>query len=160
MEVIVMFIKNASELGLFKGVDLPNQSPTVTHLCYADNIIFMGEWSDKNAVSLSRFLREISRLAGIINCGVGSFPFVYLGLPNRANLKRVKFWEPVVRKFQKKLSSWKAKTLSFAGRVTLAKAVLGSLPSYFLGVFRAPKSVLNTLKGLRRSFIWGNWNDQ
>ncbi|MFS8008208.1 hypothetical protein Hanom_Chr14g01270001 [Helianthus anomalus] len=81
--------------------------------------------------------------------------FVYLGLPIMANMKRIKYWEPVIRKFCSKLNGWKSKTLSFTGRVTLTKAVLRSLSSYFLGIFKAPKVVLKTLEGIRRSFVWG-----
>ncbi|XP_021980594.2 uncharacterized protein LOC110876743 [Helianthus annuus] len=50
---------------------------------------------------------------------------------------------------------WKARHLSFTGRMALAKAVLGSLPSYFLLLFSAPKCVLNKLEKIRRNFIWG-----
>ncbi|XP_021986463.1 uncharacterized protein LOC110882867 [Helianthus annuus] len=98
---------------------------------------------------------EINDVASIFNCGVGTFPFTYLGLPIGANMKRVKHWEPIINRFHKRLNGWKAKTLSFAGRVTLAKSVLGSLSSYFLGVFKAPKAVLKTLEGIRRKFVWG-----
>jgi hypothetical protein len=41
--------------------------------------------------------------------------------------------------------------------VTLAKSVLGSLPSYYLSLFNAPKCVLITLEGLRRAFVWGEF---
>ncbi|KAJ0842900.1 putative reverse transcriptase zinc-binding domain-containing protein [Helianthus annuus] len=70
-------------------------------------------------------------------------------------MKRVKFWQPVVERFNKKLSKWKAKNLSFAGRVTLAKAVLGSLPSYYLSLFAAPKAIISKLEKIRRDFLWG-----
>ncbi|KAJ0929069.1 putative reverse transcriptase zinc-binding domain-containing protein [Helianthus annuus] len=94
-------------------------------------------------------------MANLLNCGVGSMPFSYLGIPIGANMKHAKHWQPVVDKFTKKLSSWKARNLSFAGRVTLAKSVLGSLPSYYLSLFHAPRVVINKLERLRRDFVWG-----
>ncbi|KAJ0813272.1 hypothetical protein HanPSC8_Chr17g0771521 [Helianthus annuus] len=36
----------------------------------------------------------------------------------------VKNWKPIIERFENKLSLWKARTLSFGGRVTLVKAVL------------------------------------
>jgi hypothetical protein len=94
-------------------------------------------------------------MAHILGCDIGSFPFTYLGIPIGANMRSSKNWEPVISRFQRKLSGWKARTLSFAGKITLAKSVLGSLPSYYLSLFKAPKNVLATLEGLRRSFVWG-----
>lgn len=37
----------------------------------------------------------------------------------------------------------------------LAKAVLGSLPTYFMSIFKAPVQVINRLEGIRRRFLWG-----
>ncbi|XP_021971406.1 uncharacterized protein LOC110866570 [Helianthus annuus] len=70
-------------------------------------------------------------------------------------MKRTKFWKPVIDKLSAKLSRWKANHLSFAGRMTLAKSVLGSLPSYFLSLFAAPKSIIERIEKIRRNFVWG-----
>ncbi|KAM0025801.1 putative reverse transcriptase zinc-binding domain-containing protein [Helianthus debilis subsp. tardiflorus] len=70
-------------------------------------------------------------------------------------MKKAKFWKPVVDKFNAKLSKWKARHLSFAGRMTLAKSVLGNLPTYFLSLFAAPKCIVQKLEKIRREFIWG-----
>ena len=64
-------------------------------------------------------------------------------------------WKPLVDRFHKRLSKWKSKTLSFGGRLTLIKAVLGSLGVYFFSSYKAPKSVISELESLRRSFFWG-----
>lgn len=64
-------------------------------------------------------------------------------------------WNSILDKLRLKLSIWKAKTLSFGGRITLAKAILGSLPTFFLSIFGAPIGVINSLEKLRRQFIWG-----
>ncbi|XP_022031634.1 uncharacterized protein LOC110932618 [Helianthus annuus] len=39
--------------------------------------------------------------------------------------------------------------------MTLAKSVLGSLPSYFLSLFAAPKCIIHKLEKIRRDFVWG-----
>ncbi|KAJ0533882.1 putative RNA-directed DNA polymerase [Helianthus annuus] len=180
LEVLVMFVNKSVDIGLFHGLKLTNDGPVLSHLCYADDVLFIGEWSDHNAMSLKRLLRclflvsglkvndhkchlygvgvsevEITRLARVLNCGIGKFPFYYLGIPVGANMKRSNFWKPIVEKFRKKLSGWKARHLSLAGRVTLAKSVLGSLPSYYLSLFPAPKGVIKQLEGIRRDFVWG-----
>ncbi|XP_022003475.1 uncharacterized protein LOC110900926 [Helianthus annuus] len=53
-------------------------------------------------------------------------------------MKYSKNWDPVVTKFRNKLNNWRAKNLSFGGRLTLVKVVLSSLPLYFFSMFKAP----------------------
>lgn len=67
----------------------------------------------------------------------------------------VKNWKPVIEKFRNKLSSWKSKTLSFGGRLTLIKSVLGNLPTYYLSIFRPLVGVIESLEKTRRRFLWG-----
>ncbi|KAJ0907739.1 putative RNA-directed DNA polymerase [Helianthus annuus] len=55
MEMLVMFINKAVKLGLFHGIKLPNDGPILSHLCYADDVLFIGEWSDHNALILQGF---------------------------------------------------------------------------------------------------------
>ncbi|XP_017632558.1 uncharacterized protein LOC108475063 [Gossypium arboreum] len=60
----------------------------------------------------------------------------------------------LVEKVRNRLSSWDAKSLSFAGRVTLAQSVLLAIPSYFMQSSLVPKGVCDTIEGLIRQFIW------
>jgi hypothetical protein len=57
---------------------------------------------------------------------------------------------------QNKLAAWKAKNLSFAGRVTLAKSVMEAIPIYPMMTTNIPQSVLHEIQRLQRSFIWGD----
>nr|KYP49896.1 Putative ribonuclease H protein At1g65750 family [Cajanus cajan] len=45
-------------------------------------------------------------MAQFLNYKVGSFPCSYLGLPIGANPKRLKTWQPVIQKMQRRLSKW------------------------------------------------------
>ncbi|GJY25085.1 hypothetical protein Tco_0399811, partial [Tanacetum coccineum] len=56
-----------------------------------------------------------------------------------------KAWDDVVAKLRKRLSKWKAKTLSIGTRFTLLKSVLGASPLYTMSIFKVPKGVLNLL---------------
>ncbi|XP_022031337.1 uncharacterized protein LOC110932300 [Helianthus annuus] len=152
----------ATDSGLFKGITLPNNGPVVSHLFYADDVVFIGDGNVEHAKNLNRILRcfflalglkvspskskvygigleeiELSFLASALDCNVGDMPFKYLRMLVGANMSRVASWKPVVDRFNAKLSRWNAKSLSFAGRVTLAKAVLGNLPTYFLCLCKA-----------------------
>ncbi|KAJ0805669.1 putative RNA-directed DNA polymerase [Helianthus annuus] len=180
MEALSGIMKKASEVGLFQGIRCSNFGMTLTHFLYADDVVFLGEWSTLNVLNLRRILRcfylssglkvnlskcslygvgveeaGVVSLANILRCKAGSFPFKYLGLYVGANMNLVRNWKPIVDLFKSRLSIWKAKKLSYGGRIALLKSVLSSLPTYFFSLYRAPVQVLNQLERLRRTFFWG-----
>ncbi|GJV23438.1 putative RNA-directed DNA polymerase, eukaryota, reverse transcriptase zinc-binding domain protein [Tanacetum coccineum] len=111
------------------------------------------EWNKENAKSKiygCGLLRsgEIIEMARWMGCGVGEFPFTYLGLPIGVCMRRTCAWNPVVEKFKKRLADWKAKTMSFGGRLPLVKSVLGSLPLYYFSMFSVPASVIKNLESI------------
>jgi hypothetical protein len=163
MEALSLVMNKAVEVGVYHGLILPKNGPSLSHLFYADDAIFIGQWSLVNALNLNRILRcfflasglrvnfnkinlygvgvtqaYVNMLANTLNCTVGIMPLIYLGMPVGANMNHVKIWEPVVSSFQSKLALWKAKSLSFGGRITLIKSVLSSLPLYYFSLFKAP----------------------
>lgn len=180
MEGLNVAMKAARDKGLYTGIHIPNSDCVISHLFYADDAIFVGEWSRRNIKNLARILRcfhvssglkvnfhksklfglrsnpqETIRWSNVLGCEAGTLPFKYLGVTVGANMKLSKNWKPLIDRFRSKLSDWKAKTLSFGGRLTLIKSVLGNLPTYYLSLFKAPKGVLSELERLRRRFLWG-----
>ncbi|GJT44118.1 hypothetical protein Tco_0952833 [Tanacetum coccineum] len=144
------------------------------------NALFFGEWSKSNVRYLIHILdcfhdvsglkinldksrlfgigvspEEVSSIARPVNYSHWSLPFIYLGLPVGRSMKKIDAWNEVVNKFTRRLSSWKANILSIGGRLTLVKLVLGSLPLYYLSLFKAPTSVIFLLESIRRRFFWG-----
>ena len=61
---------------------------------------------------------------------------------------------------RKKLSEWAAKSLSLAGRITLAKSVLLAIPSYAMQTTKLPSGLCNRIEKLIRNFIWGSSNEE
>nr|GEX54126.1 RNA-directed DNA polymerase, eukaryota, reverse transcriptase zinc-binding domain protein [Tanacetum cinerariifolium] len=69
-----------------------------------------------------------------------------------------------------RLSKWKMKTLSIGGRLTLLKSVLGSMPIFYMSIFKVPMQVLQRMESIRCQFfngvdlgqkkpIWFKWNN-
>ncbi|GJT52416.1 RNA-directed DNA polymerase, eukaryota, reverse transcriptase zinc-binding domain protein [Tanacetum coccineum] len=98
---------------------------------------------------------DIRRMADHFGCLANNLPFIYLGIKVGANMKRVNSWSEVVNKVTNKLSSWKAKTLSARGRLTLIKSVLGAISTYYMSLFKVPEGILSHLEGLRNNFFLG-----
>ncbi|GKD57735.1 RNA-directed DNA polymerase, eukaryota, reverse transcriptase zinc-binding domain protein, partial [Tanacetum coccineum] len=109
-------------------------------------------WSLENAKNLCRILRcfhmssqlkvnfnkskffgvgvgnmETLSFASILNLQPSTLPCTYLGLPIGSNMSKGCNWKPIIDKFHNKLTSWKARTLSYGGRLTLLESILGAL---------------------------------
>jgi len=59
----------------------------------------------------------------------------------------------LVRKAHNKLQSWKASSISKAGRLVLIQSNLESLPSHTMQCFKLPKSTTNNLDRVNRDFF-------
>lgn len=62
----------------------------------------------------------------------------------------------ILDKMCKKLAGWKAKSLSFAGKVTLAQASLLNIPGYVFQTSLIPASMCEEAEKLCRDFMWGS----
>ncbi|GJY68663.1 RNA-directed DNA polymerase, eukaryota, reverse transcriptase zinc-binding domain protein [Tanacetum coccineum] len=165
--------------GLFKGVAL-DTSLQISHLFYADDVVFVGQWCDSNLSTIIQVLDCFfqasglrinllrSKLIGIavdqsmvdaaasnIGCMALNLPFSYLGIIIGGNMSRIKAWDNVINKVLCRLSKWKMKSLSIGGRYTLLKSVLGAAPIYFMSMFKAPIQVLKKLESIRNHFFNG-----
>ncbi|GJW39205.1 RNA-directed DNA polymerase, eukaryota, reverse transcriptase zinc-binding domain protein [Tanacetum coccineum] len=155
MEGLHAVIRKALQIGLFKGALIGEKGFLMSHLMYADDVIFMGDWSFQNVNNLIGILRcffltsglkinvqkskllgvrvdheESFELASILGCEVSMFPFTYLGVPIGSNMSLLANWKDVMDKFKHKLSTWNSHIVSVGGRLTLIKAVLENLPTY------------------------------
>ena len=97
----------------------------------------------------------LSEAALVMNCRVGTFPFMYLGLPIGGDPRKLDLWKPILNSIHSRLSNWKSKFLSFGGRLILLKYVLSSLPVYFLSFFRAPTGIISSIESVLNFFFLG-----
>ncbi|GJS00381.1 RNA-directed DNA polymerase, eukaryota [Tanacetum coccineum] len=179
MESLHLSFSRVINEGLFKGIAI-NPSFSISHLFYADDAVFVGEWNDSNIKTVVKVLKcfflasglkinllksklmgvgvnpnEVSRVATSIGCSTFTAPFKYLGVSVGDNMSRIASWDDIIFKVSNRLSKWKLKTLSIGGRLTLLKSVLSSIPLYHMSIFKAPIGVLNKLEAIRRNFFNG-----
>ncbi|CAL1392585.1 unnamed protein product [Linum trigynum] len=176
MEVLSGILRTLQSRGLVEGFFMNEElrMGEVTHILYADDTLLFCDASEDQVRSLLTALplfetisglrvnlhkssmmvvgevENPSRYADIFGCELSSLPTTYLGLPLGSRAASLTVWEPVIEKVQARLASWKARMLSFGGRLVLLKSVLSNLPIYFLSLFRAPSSVIARLFFLKR----------
>ena len=88
----------------------------------------------------------------LFGCNSGEYPFRYLGIPMHHRQLLNCEWRKVEDRFKHKLSCWKAKYLSFGGRLVLLNSVLSSLPMFMMSFFEIPKG--KNLDHYRSRFFW------
>lgn len=62
----------------------------------------------------------------------------------------------VMDKVKQRFSTSKSRTLSFVGRVTLAKSMVQAMPTYVMQSSVLPKGTCDEIEKLCRDFIWGD----
>lgn len=85
---------------------------------------------------------------------------IYLGAPMIHQRSSKHTFNFILDKMKKKLVGWKANSLSFAGRVTLAQASLSNIPGYVIQTCVIPVAACDEAKKLCRDFIWGSSTEQ
>lgn len=76
----------------------------------------------------------------------------YLGMPILSRRKGRADYSFLIDKVQKKLTGWKAKTLSQAGHVLLAQRCLMSFPNYVMQTALIPASICDEIERIFRDF--------
>ena len=89
----------------------------------------------------------------LFGCNAGEYPFRYLGIPIHLSQLLNSEWGKVEERFEKNLSCWKTKYLSYGGRLVLLNSVLSSLPIFMMSFFEIPKRVLKNLDHFRLRFF-------
>ena len=170
----------AIDNNLYTSFQVGKQNEQVNILQYADDTVFVGHASWDDVIALKAMLRgfelasglkinfaksqvgifgvEVNRIheaAEFLNCRHMEIPFYYLGIPIGAKSTSSLVWEPLISKYEAKLSKWNQKILSMAGKVTLINFVLTALPIYTLSFFKLPRRITLKLVSLQRNFLWG-----
>ncbi|XP_070679393.1 uncharacterized protein [Malus domestica] len=84
----------------------------------------------------------------------GKVPFVYLGVPIFYGKPKRSHLQALADKAKAKLTGWKGKLLSMAGRVQLTQSVFQSMLLHSFSVYKWPSSLLRPLSRCARNFIW------
>ncbi|WMV39051.1 hypothetical protein MTR67_032436 [Solanum verrucosum] len=166
----------------YKDFGLPKWSPVINHLSYADDTILFCSGQSYSMKKMMKVVRDYEHVSGqmvnldksfvylrekvplgvcrkikrITSIKQGSFPFTYLGCPIFYGRKNRTYFESLIKKVMKRISSWQNILLSFGGRYVLISNVLQSLLIYILSAMNPPACVITQLHRIFAKFFWAN----
>nr|GEX40764.1 RNA-directed DNA polymerase, eukaryota [Tanacetum cinerariifolium] len=167
------------DAGMFKGI-VVNPSLYLSHMFYANDAVSVGQWSKLNIDAIVHVLDCFYRASGLrintnksklmgiyvdgdivdqaapkIGCVTLKSPFSYLGSKVGGLMSRINSWNESIDCMVARLFKWKMKTLLVGDRLTLIKAVLGSMSIYNMSLFKVPMKVLHRMESIRCHFFNG-----
>lgn len=87
-------------------------------------------------------------------CELGSVPLKYLGLLIYDVRIRNKFWKVVIEKIEKRCACWQERLLSIAGRITLVRPRLTSIPLFMMSLYPIPMGIRKKEDFFRVTLVW------
>jgi hypothetical protein len=97
---------------------------------------------------------EQARVASLLNCKQGKFPFTYLGFTMSDHKLTIADLEPLVAAVGKRAAPWQGRFMSSAARLTLIDACLSNLPLHTMGLFLLADGTHAAMDRHRNRFFW------
>jgi hypothetical protein len=177
-DVLAILIKRAKEDGQINRIIPHLVDDGLSILQYVDDTIIFLDHDFEQAKNMKLLLTVFEELSGLkinfhkseifcyggakefeddymelFGCNAGEYPFRYLGIPMHHRQLLNSEWRQIEERFEKRLSCWKAKHLSYGVRFTLINSMLSSLPMFMMSILEIPNGVLEKLDLYRSKFF-------
>ncbi|XP_048615950.1 uncharacterized protein LOC125588571 [Brassica napus] len=172
----------AERNGFLKGMSFDVSGPSVHHIFFADDSLFLCQASAYQCRNLKKILcfygeasgqcinyqksamtfghlvsvevkSELQNIMGIYNEGGMS---KYLGLPEDFSGSKINALSYLKDKTQGRLETWFLRKLSQGGKEILLKTSASALPVFPMSCFRLPKTVIKRLASMMANFWWNS----
>ncbi|KAL0399998.1 UNVERIFIED_CONTAM: putative mitochondrial protein [Sesamum radiatum] len=179
-EALSSLIHSAEAKGRIEGVAISRRAPPISHLLFADDTLLCCQATKEamecireilqcygrasgQEVNLQKSIAVFSRniqlnqqenLSAILGIRYEETYEKYLGLPSVVGKPRRAVFNSIRDRVWTRIQGWSDKLLSQAGKSILIKSVLQSIPTYAMGYFRLPLSLINELHSMTADYLW------
>lgn len=161
------------------GVAISNGGTTVSHLLYADDILIASRASLSAARAITTIVNNYCSWTGQrINIAKSSVMFSkstkaykanriarslgyhkvqefdYLGIKLTCRALRCSDFSNITQKIKQRITAWGNRHLSLAGKATLIRSSILSMPMYLMTHTTIPKGIMHMIQKLCRCFLW------
>ncbi|XP_020689774.1 uncharacterized protein LOC110104847 [Dendrobium catenatum] len=109
---------------------------------------------EKSLAFFSKYATDVNEICGILNIPQAHSPITYLGLPIFTRKLCKADFQPLMNKLYGLLDGWKAKLLSFAGRIQYMKFTICNTLAYWIRGAIIPKSCCKAINKLCSRFLF------
>lgn len=78
-------------------------------------------------------------------------------MPIAVGRNKTEVFDFVKRKVQNRITSWKGRFLSKAGKVVMLRIVAQAVPNYIMSLFLLPKEMCEVVEKMMNGFLWGDY---
>ncbi|CAN1147350.1 Putative ribonuclease H protein At1g65750 [Linum perenne] len=182
MERLSHIVEDAVESGRWKPISLSAGGPLLSHLFYADDLVLFASADEGQAKVIADCLQHFSQASGLavsreksaIFCSKNTarpvaghiatilgMPLTqnlgtYLGVPMLHSRVLISSYQYILDRMDQRLSGWKTRSLTLAGRVTMAQSVLAAIPVYAMQTTVLPATVCEEIDKRIQNFVWGS----
>jgi hypothetical protein len=168
--------------GSITPIKVARGAPGVCNLMFADDSLLFFKATKEEARAIDSTLRFFKRCTGqlvspskcsilfsnacpsevqqeikaILGVASSTFEEKYLGLATPEGRMKSGQFQPILKRFTKRLTNWAERYMSHGAKDTLIRSVAQSLPGHIMAVFKMSMGFCDQYEKLIRDFFWGD----
>lgn len=182
MKFLSLLIHNPVTKGFWTPIPITSHDPFISHTLFEDDVFLFAEAISQYTKVILHVLEDFTHYSGLhinytksknlfsknclntIQSNITNiltikqtFPLEnYLGFPLLQRAPKHSNFSPILMALNAKMTNWKTKIPTMAGRVILAKVVLSSIPTHVMQCHNLHTKTTNSINKTIRDFIWGS----
>ncbi|XP_050211436.1 uncharacterized protein LOC126661625 [Mercurialis annua] len=179
-------LRQGERRGSLTGGRVCRGGPRINHLFFADDSMLFAKATARECQDLKNIISLYERASGqVVNYDKSEILFSsrvaavnrrevqqilgmkevvkfkkYLGMPTMVGRSKKPIFDFLKDRLHKRISGWKEKFLSKAGKEVLIKSIAQSIPTYIMSYFALPVTFCNEMQSIISRYWWSGSDDK